>query len=341
MALKARFQPYTLHFKETAITSRQHMDEKDTYILHLWDDASPEVVGKGECNLFAGLSAEDAPDYSNILQNACDNPDIPLPRLSSIRFGFESARWSLEAKGSQKMIDTPFSRGEEAITINGLVWMGDKRTMLHRMREKIDSGFRCVKLKIGGIDFQEELSILDTLRMEFTVEDIELRLDANGAFSPENAMERLERLSRYNIHSIEQPIRAGQWQEMARLCECSPIPIALDEELIGFSSDASKETLLDTVRPQYIILKPAPCGGFAESDCWISMAQKRNIGWWATSALESNIGLNAIAQWVARYRPTIPQGLGTGLLYTDNFPSILRLDGDKMWFGLIHENNWE
>ena len=151
MALKARFQPYTLHFKETAITSRQHMDVKDTYILHLWDDASPEVFGKGECNLFAGLSAEESPDYSNILQKACDNPDSPLPQLSSIRFGFESARWSLEAKGSQKMIDTPFSRGEEAITINGLVWMGDKRTMLRRMREKIDSGFRCVKLKIGGI----------------------------------------------------------------------------------------------------------------------------------------------------------------------------------------------
>lgn len=197
-----------------------------------------------------------------------------------------------------------------------------------------------MKLKIGGIDFQEELSILDTLRKEFTVEDIELRLDANGAFSPENAMERLERLSRYNIHSIEQPIRAGQWQEMARLCERSPIPIALDEELIGFSSDASKEMLLETVRPQYIILKPALCGGFAEADRWISMAKKRNIGWWATSALESNIGLNAIAQWVARYRPTIPQGLGTGLLYTDNFPSTLRLDGDKMWFDTIQDNKW-
>lgn len=197
-----------------------------------------------------------------------------------------------------------------------------------------------MKLKIGGIDFQEELSILDTLRKEFTVQDIELRLDANGAFSPDIAMERLERLSRYNIHSIEQPIRAGQWQEMARLCEHSPIPIALDEELIGFSSDASKEMLLDTVQPQYIILKPALCGGFAEADRWISMAKKRNIGWWATSALESNIGLNAIAQWVARYRPTIPQGLGTGLLYTDNFPSLLRLDGDKMWFDTIQENKW-
>ena len=153
-------------------------------------------------------------------------------------------------------------------------------------------------------------------------------------------MERLERLSRYNIHSIEQPIRAGQWQEMARLCEHSPIPIALDEDLIGFSSDASKEMLLDIVQPQYIILKPALCGGFAEADRWISMAQKRNIGWWATSALESNIGLNAIAQWVARYRPTIPQGLGTGLLYTDNFPSPLRLDGDKMWFDTIQDNQW-
>ena len=308
------------------------MDVKTTYILRLWDEMHPEVVGVGECNLFAGLSAEDKPDYQNQLQCACNHPEMPLPEISSIRFGFETARWSLAAKGSAKLIDSPFTRGEAPIAINGLVWMGDKRTMLRRMREKVESGFRCVKLKIGGIDFQEELSILHALRTEFSARDIELRLDANGAFTPGNAMAKLDSLSQYEIHSIEQPIRAGQWEAMAGLCKSSPIPIALDEELIGFRQDDAKIEMLDTIRPQYIILKPALCGGFAQADSWIRLAEDRGIGWWATSALESNIGLNAIAQWIAGYRPAIPQGLGTGMLYTDNLPTSLRLEGDKMWF---------
>ena len=209
--------------------------------------------------------------------------------------------------------------------------MGDKRTMKNRIRQKLDAGFRCVKLKIGGIDFCDELDLLNSIRVEFPVSDIELRVDANGAFTPENAMERLERLSELDLHSIEQPIRQGQWEEMALLCSRSPIPIALDEELIGFRSDEEKERMLDEIRPQYIILKPSLCGGFAEADKWIEIAGKRNVGWWATSALESNIGLSAIAQWVSRYSPVMPQGLGTGALYINNFPSPLRLEGDKLY----------
>ena len=210
--------------------------------------------------------------------------------------------------------------------------MGTKQEMCARIAEKLDAGFRCVKLKIGGINFDDEAELLANIRREFPSGSIELRLDANGAFTPQNALDRLNRLSEFDIHSIEQPIKSGQWEEMARLCRLSPIPIALDEELIGFHSDDFKTRLLDTISPAYIILKPSLCGGFEESDRWIELAENRNIGWWATSALESNIGLNAIAQWVARYNPTMPQGLGTGALYTNNFPSPLQLEGDNMYF---------
>lgn len=210
--------------------------------------------------------------------------------------------------------------------------MGDKHTMFQRMSEKLDQGCKCIKLKIGGIDFNEELDLLRYLRQNFDSSTVEIRLDANGAFSPENALEYLKLLSEFDIHSIEQPIRQGQWDKMSELCRLSPIPIALDEELIGFNSDEYKQQLLDSIAPQYIILKPALCGGFSEADRWIKYAECRDIGWWATSALESNIGLSAIAQWVAQYNPQIPQGLGTGALYTNNFPSPLTLIGDKMYY---------
>lgn len=331
MSLRAEYKPYTLIFKETAITSRNSMDVKTTYLLRLWDDVNPEVCGIGECNLFEGLSAEDTPDYQQLLAFACNTPDA-LPPISSIRFGFETARLSLRAGGSDRLFDTSFTSGVNPITINGLVWMGDKHTMMQRMRQKLNSGFRCIKIKIGGIDFADELSMLAALRSEFSPDDVQLRLDANGAFNPANALERLKRLSDFHIHSIEQPIQPGQVEAMASLCELSPISIALDEELIGFRSDNDKAKLLDSIKPQYIILKPALCGGFAEADAWIRIASERNIGWWATSALESNIGLNAIAQWVSQYNPDIPQGLGTGALYTNNFPTSLFLEGDKMWF---------
>lgn len=328
--LKAEFTPVVLRFKETAITSRDRMREKLTYLVKLTDTDRPGSIGVGECPLFRGLSAEDTPDFERLLREACEHPE-ELPEVSSIRFAFESARADLLSGGAQKWGDTPFTRGEEPIVINGLVWMGDKATMARRIGEKLDAGFRCVKLKIGGIDFDDEVRLLASIRERFGADQIEVRLDANGAFSPENAMERLERLARYDIHSIEQPIKAGQWEAMASVCARSPIPVALDEELIGFSSDERKRTLLDAIRPQYIILKPALCGGFREADRWIDLACERGIGWWATSALESNVGLGAIARWVSQRRLTMLQGLGTGALYVRNFPSALRLEADRLW----------
>lgn len=333
--LRADYTPYRLLFREVAITSRNSMLEKDTYIVHVWDDADPSVRGTGECALFKGLSAEDNPDYERHLARACADP-AELPEISSIRFGFETALADLRAGGNGTFADTPFTRGESAIRINGLVWMGDRRTMARRIREKLDGGFRCVKLKIGGIDFEDEIGLLRLIRSEFSADDIELRLDANGAFTPENALERLDRLAAFHIHSIEQPIRQHQPQEMARICEQSPIPVALDEELIGFHTDAEKHAMLDTIRPHYIILKPSLCGGFAEADRWIELAENSGTGWWATSALESNIGLQAIAQWVSRHNPVMPQGLGTGALYTNNFPTRLRLDGDMLHYQSDH-----
>lgn len=328
---QAACRKYILHFKETAVTSRAKMNHKETFIVSMADDANPGVAGLGECAIFRGLSAEDTPDYEPILEQACQHPDR-LPEISSIRFGFEIAKADLKSGGSGRFLSNSFTEGSQPIRINGLIWMGEKRVMKQRIREKLDQGFQCVKLKIGGIDFNDELALLRYIREEYPVGTLELRADANGAFSPLSAMQQLERLAEFGLHSIEQPIRQGQWEEMEHICRISPIPIALDEELIGFRTDAEKDLLLDTLAPRYIILKPSLCGGFAEADKWIKKAQERNIGWWATSALESNIGLSAIAQWVSAYNPSIPQGLGTGALYTNNFPSHLRLESDQLYF---------
>lgn len=346
--LRALWAPYTLRFRETAITSRASMQTKDTYLIKVYDDSRPAIAGWGECPLFRGLSAEDTPEYESQLYEACDIvsgcASVPrrederqklidsLPAVSSIRFGFEMALNDLASGGQRTFFDTPWRGGECSLPINGLIWMGDRDTMARRIGEKLSAGFHCVKLKIGGINFEDELELLRTIRKSYGPEDIELRVDANGAFTPENAPERLERLAEFNIHSIEQPIRAGQWSEMARLVKSSPIDIALDEELIGFSSDDRKKQLLDEIHPQYIILKPALCGGFRESDLWIELAEERGIGWWATSALESDLGLSAIGQWVSGHNPSMPQGLGTGQLYTNNFPSPVSLKGDRLSF---------
>lgn len=326
--LQASYAPYTLAFRETAITSRQSMNVKDTYLLRLTDGAKSAI---GEIPLFRGLSAEDTPDFESRLAKICSTGiDNCMP--SSVRFGFETATAALESGSQEMLFDTAWSRGEKGIRINGLIWMGDRRTMARRIREKLDGGFRCVKLKIGGIDFADELSLLRFIRTEFGPGDVELRLDANGAFSPQNAYDRLGYLSELSIHSIEQPIKAGQWDAMAELCAVSPIPVALDEELIGVTADQDKKRMLEVIRPAFIILKPSLCGGLVEADKWIDFAVERGIGWWATSALESDLGLNAIAQWVSRRNPEMPQGLGTGRLYTNNFPSPLELRGEELWF---------
>lgn len=319
------------------------MTEKETYFIKIWDEQTPEKFGIGEAAIFRGLSADDTPEYENKVKDVCraieHSADMDLDRWSSIRFGVETALADYACGGRRMLFDTAFSRGNCGVRINGLVWMGSKDEMKLRIAEKLSMGVKCMKLKIGGIDFGSELSLISEIRKNFPSDVLELRLDANGAFSPEEALEKLETLSRYGIHSVEQPVSPGQWEQMARICAESPIPVALDEELIGVESENAKRELLDTVKPQYIILKPSLCGGFSGADRWIALARERGAGWWATSALESDIGLNAIAQWVTQYQLDMPQGLGTGMLYENNIPSPLRCKGDMLW--LEKEGKWD
>lgn len=330
--LYAGWIPYTLDFNFTARTSRAVMHTKDTYFLRVRDDAHPGICGIGEVPLFRGLSAEDDPGFESRLTVACRTLDFSNAD-SSARMGFETALRDLQNGGRGIIFPgTRWLEGNDGITINGLIWMGDKDTMFNRIRQKLDEGFKCLKLKIGGINFEEELELLKYIRSRFPVDILELRADANGAFTPENALSGLERLSHFNLHSLEQPIKAGHEKVMAQICQESPVPIALDEELIGITSDEAKRQKLEFIRPQYIILKPALCGGFTEADHWIDAATDLGISWWATSALESNIGLSAIAQWTATHNVTRPQGLGTGELYTNNVPSQLIREGQLLKF---------
>ena len=332
----------TFHFKEPAGTSRGVYHTRVSRFVHLTSDDLPGIVGVGECAPLPKLSCDDLPDYDAVLRRHCDDVcargsiDVDALRdVPSMLFGLETAWLQLHRSGSTALSDTPFARGEEGIPINGLVWMGDFETMAARLEQKLDQGFSCVKIKIGAIDFSDEMALIRRLRSRYGSDRIELRVDANGAFSPIEAMDRLQQLAACDIHSIEQPIMAGQWQEMAHLCEVSPLPIALDEELIGVNTLERKRQLLDAIRPQYIILKPSLHGGMAGSREWIALARERGIGSWITSALESNVGLNAIAHLAAEvYGPTItmPQGLGTGQLFTDNIEMPIAIHGDKLWY---------
>ena len=346
----------TLHFKQPAGTSRGVYTTRHSYYLTLTSDEMPGIEGVGECATLPDLSCDAKPEYEMTLRQVCQMVEqmgrIPYDMIRaypSITFGLETAFASLfdaarkqglpisAPAGMENLIDlfdSPFGRGEEGITINGLVWMGTYEEMLARLEEKLQAGFHCVKLKIGAIDFFKELDLIKRIRDVYTCEQVELRVDANGGFLPENAMSQLEALAKYDIHSIEQPIKQHQWPKMAQLCRETPLPIALDEELIGVNVRSMKEALLDTIRPQYIILKPSLHGGIYGCNEWIQLANQRGIGSWITSALESNIGLNAIAHYAAKvYGPNVkmPQGLGTGQLFTDNIPMPLEIRGDKLF----------
>lgn len=330
--------PRRLHFKQPAGTSIGSYTTRDVWYLHLTSDKHPDRVGIGECAPLPKLSCDDVPEYELVLARICNEVAgqggfsvESLRDYPSILFGLETAFRHLE-RGSLDLWDTPFSRGEAGIPINGLIWMGDYKKMLEQIETKMTTGFRCIKLKIGAINFEEELALLRFIRSHFSAKEVELRVDANGAFAPVDAMEKLKRLAELDLHSIEQPIRAGQWEDMARLTAETPLPIALDEELIGMNIPERKQCLLDSVHPQYIILKPSLHGGMAGGSEWIREAEKRNIGWWITSALESNIGLNAIAQWCATFNNPLPQGLGTGALFTDNVDMPLEVRKDCLWY---------
>lgn len=330
--------PRILEFKQPAGTSRGIYNNRKVWYIHLSSSKHPERIGIGECAPLPNLSCDDVPNYEEILTNACHLLEKEgtfckdsLRNYPSILFGLETALQHYEA-GKWALWDTPFSRGEVGIPINGLIWMGDFKNMLAQIEEKMQSGFRCIKLKIGAINFEEELNLIRHIRSHFSAKDIELRVDANGAFSPADALEKLKRLAELDLHSIEQPIRAGQWDEMAKLTAVTPLPIALDEELIGCNTAIGKQELLAAIRPQYIILKPSLHGGICGCEEWIREAEKLNIAWWVTSALESNIGLNAIAQWFATLGNPLPQGLGTGMLFTNNVEMPLDIRKDCLWF---------
>jgi o-succinylbenzoate synthase len=340
--MEAKYHRYILNFKRPSGTSRGIMTTKETWFIILEDG---DKIGIGECGLLRGLSIDDLPDYEDKLKWACANIKLGLNNLidklveyPSIQFGLETAFTSLKCDNTFELFSSEFTTGNDNIPINGLVWMGDETFMRAQIKDKIDAGFSCVKLKIGAIDFQTELNILKTIRQEFLVSDIELRVDANGAFQPSKALEKLKQLSEYQLHSIEQPIKPKLFNEMAHLCEFSPLPIALDEELIGVFKTSEKQTILETIKPQYIILKPSLIGGFAGSNEWISLAEQNNIDWWITSALESNVGLNAIAQWTYTHNNILPQGLGTGGLYTNNFYSPLLVKNGTLQYD--KNTNW-
>ena len=333
----------TLHFKQPAGTSRGVYTTRKIWLVHLYEG---DCHGVGECAPLPDLSCDAMGDeaYISILNKVCEVfcqkgeiDNDTLRDYPSMLFGLETALLDVRCKKDVikgLLFDTAFSRGEVGIPINGLVWMGNYEEMLKRMESKLEQGFRCVKLKIGAIDFDQELDLIKRIRSRFSFHEVELRLDANGAFPYEDALYKLELLSQYAIHSIEQPIRQGQWAYMAELCRESPLPIALDEELIGVNDLAMKRHMLNIIKPRYIILKPSLHGGMAGCREWIDTAREMGIGSWITSALESNIGLNAIAQFASSVygdHITMPQGLGTGLLFIDNIPMPLEIRGDQLW----------
>ena len=340
--MKAHFKKYILNFKQASGTSRGVYTTRDVWFIFLTDGTN---TGIGECAPLPDLSIESPKKMSAKLLQVCEQIDyfIQFPKdlqsWPSIRFGLETALLDLQNGARQILFPSAFTRGEKGIPINGLIWMGTPEFMKQQIRTKLDAGFRCIKMKIGAIDFETEFGLLKQIRKEFSAEDITLRVDANGAYSYQTALENLKRLSDLQIHSIEQPIEAGRWNEMAALCEKSPIPIGLDEELIGIISGKEMQKLLETVRPAYLILKPSLHGGLAGCEKWIELAGLAGIGWWVTSALESNIGLNAIAQWTFQQNTQMEQGLGTGQLFTNNFDSPLEISGDQLWFR--SEKKWE
>lgn len=334
--MKIDIEERVLHFKQPAGTSRGIYTERRIWLVSVSDGSA---VGIGECAPLPQLSCDDIPNYGDALRRFCDEveqtgetPYEAMRDYPSMLFGLETALLNL--RNGEHLYDTAFSRGEVGIPINGLVWMGTFEEMQQRIEEKLQQGFRCVKLKIGAIDFDAELELIKKIRSRFSYHDVELRVDANGAFTYEEALYKLELLSQYALHSIEQPIKAGQWSFMSELCRESPLPIALDEELIGVNDPETKRQMLNIIRPRYIILKPSLHGGMMGCREWVETAKNMGVGSWITSALESNVGLNAIAQFTSDVygdHIMMPQGLGTGLLFTDNIPMPLEIRGDKLW----------
>lgn len=339
--MKINISERIFHFRQPAGTSRGVYTERKSWIIELADG---ERTGIGECAPLPGLSCDDIPEYEKTLRALCDKfeqegqIDYNLMRpYPSMLFGLETAVLSLlrsEGVKEWSLFNNAFTRGERGIPINGLVWMGSYEEMMQRIEEKLSQGYRCIKLKIGAIDFDKELDMVRSIRERFSSKELQIRLDANGGFSYDEALYKMELLSQYAVHSIEQPIKAKQWAFMADLCRESPLPIALDEELIGVNMPEMKRHILNIIKPAYIVLKPSLHGGMHGCREWISIAREMGIGSWITSALESNIGLNAIAQFTADVygdNITMAQGLGTGQLFTDNIDMPLEIRDNALW----------
>lgn len=354
--IKFNYRPHLLKFRFEAGTSRGSLTEKTSFLVSAFEADKEQVKGWGEAGPLPKLSEDDIPDFEHRLADLCQRlSGVVIPKdkseimawvevhisneLPSIRFAFETALLDLLHGGNKKILNNPFYDQGRAIPINGLIWMGNKAFMLEQIDKKLEEGFDCIKMKIGAIDFEQECAILDYIRGQYTSEQITIRVDANGAFKTHEALDKLQRLAAYKLHSIEQPIRQGQADEMKELCARTPLPIALDEELIGIHGLTAKRALLENIRPQYIILKPTLLGGIKASEEWIETAESLGIGWWITSALESNIGLNAIAQFTATREVQMPQGLGTGQLYHNNFTSPLTIEKGKLYYQ--KEKKWD
>lgn len=352
MALRASYSKRIFEFSFSARTSRGPMADKISWFIKIWDDLDPDTFGIGECAPLPGLSIDDRADFESVLKEVVGSittVKIPGPLsdeawldvvpkgFPAIKFGIETALLDLSHGGRRIIFKTAFSSGKP-IPINGLIWMGDTEFMLKQIDQKIAAGFTCIKLKVGGLDFQRELEIIGGIRRKFSAQQITIRLDANGAFDPTTVMSRLDALKSYAIHSIEQPIKQGLG-EMTAVCCNSPIAVALDEELIGKETTDEKKEMLSRIKPSFIVLKPTLHGGLTGCAEWITLAEQMNIGWWITSALESNIGLNAICQFTSNYPVTVPQGLGTGMIYTNNIPSPLTVDNGTIF--IDHSRSWD
>jgi O-succinylbenzoate synthase len=344
--IKAKSVYIEYRFQRPATTSRGTFQSKKVHFIVLYHTDDPNIAGIGECSLFQGLSYDDVKGFAGKLNQTVERinqgdyyADSSLLEWPSLNFALETAWKDLRANGSKILYPSGFTEGKDALEINGLVWMASKEDMIRQIRQKLNDGFTCLKLKIGGLDINEELDILRFIREYGNPEELEIRVDANGAFKPKEALEIAKMLSEFDLHSIEQPIAAGHPDEMSKLCELSPVPIALDEELIGKIGMADKRKLLDTIKPQYIVLKPGLLGGLAACGDWINLAHEKEIRWWVTSSLETNIGLNAIAQWTYTLKNQIYHGLSTGSIYTNNIRSPLYLHGERLHYD--PERKWD
>lgn len=339
VANRLQFVKHILNFNFAAGTSRGVLHQKPSWIIKIFNGSNPAIAGYGECSIIPGLSIDNEAEIEPCLLQIASDLENNLPinwqlvnELPSVRFGLETAIADFENQGQRILFPSSFTQGKAGIPINGLIWMGDAAFMRKQISSKLDAGFNCLKLKIGALNFEEELMILREIRKSFSSSVLELRVDANGAFNQSDVFEKMAHLNQFKLHSIEQPVKAGQWELMKTVCQQSPFPVALDEELIGVRDEKMMEEMLQFIQPQYIILKPGLIGGLAMSDAWIRLAESKNIGWWITSALEGNVGLNAIAQYTFVKQNTMHQGLGTGQLFTNNIDSPLTIKNGALYY---------